>query len=67
MIQIYIFLLSGIKNGFDINDSNADPSQARCNNHPSAQPSSLIYAKATEQINIEIQNGNYIEINEPPV
>lgn len=61
------FLLCGIKNGFDIIDSDADPSQARCNNHPSAQPISPLYAKATEQINIEIQNGNYIEIHEPPV
>lgn len=61
------FLLCGIKNGFDIIDSDADPSQARCNNHPSAQPNSPLYAKATEQINIEIQNGNYIEIHEPPV
>lgn len=34
----YIFLLSGIKNGFDIIDSDADPSQVRYNNHPSAQP-----------------------------
>lgn len=30
------FLLSGIKNGFDIIDSDADPSQASCNNYPSA-------------------------------
>lgn len=28
------FLLCGIKNGFDIIDSDADPSQARCNNLP---------------------------------
>lgn len=61
------FLLSGIKYGFDIIDPNADPSQASCNNHPSAQPNSPLYAKATEQINIEIQNGNYIETHEPPV
>uniref|UniRef100_A0A8W8LWK4 Reverse transcriptase domain-containing protein n=1 Tax=Magallana gigas TaxID=29159 RepID=A0A8W8LWK4_MAGGI len=62
-----MFLLSGIKYGFDIIDSDADPSQASCNNHPSAQPNSPLYAKATAQINIEIQNGNYIQTHEPPV
>lgn len=62
----YILFAFWYQNGFDIIDSGADPSQVRYNNHPSAQPSSPVYAKATEQINIEIQNGNYIEIQESP-
>lgn len=62
----YILFAFWYQNGFDIIDSGADPSQVRYNNHLSAQPSNPVYAKATEQINIEIQNGNYIEIQESP-
>ena len=44
------FLLNGIRYGFDIIDPDVQIKPVNCKNHPSAQPGSLLYEKATKQI-----------------
>ena len=53
------FILNGIKNGFDIVDTDAEVSPVLLPNHPSAKPQSDLYDKATEQGLNEIRCGNY--------
>ena len=60
------FLLNGIRNGFDIIDQDIHIKPVNCKNHPSAQPGSPLYEKATEQIQKEIENGNYIICDTKP-
>lgn len=60
------FILCGIKNGFDIIDPCSKPTPVFLKNHPSARPSAPLYKKATKQIMTEIENGNYIEVTNPP-
>lgn len=60
------FLLNGIKNGFDIIDSEVQVTPASCKNHPSATPSSPLFKKATKQVKKELECGNYIICDKPP-
>ena len=60
------FILAGIKNGFDIIDSDSCVAQVRGDNHPSAKPGAPLYDAATSQIKKEIENGNYVLCREPP-
>lgn len=59
------FLLNGIKNGFDIIDSEVQVTPASCKNHPSATPSSPLFKKATKQVKKELECGNYIICDKP--
>ena len=60
------FILSGIENGFDIINDNAEFAPVNCDNHPSARPGSPLYGAATSQIIKEIECGNYIICDEVP-
>ena len=60
------FLLNGIRYGFDIIDPDVQIKPANCKNHPSAQPGSPLYEKATKQILKEIENGNYVICDSKP-
>ena len=60
------FILNGIKNGFDIVDSESDISDVVCPNHPSARPGSPLYQKASTQVQMEIECGNYRICDTPP-
>ena len=60
------FLLHGIKQGFDIIDTDADISHVSSDNHPSAKPSSALYCKASDQVLNEIVVGNYVICDTPP-
>ena len=60
------FLLNGIENGFDIIDEDVHISPVDCKNHPSAQPNSPLYEKASQQILKEIQAGHYVVRETPP-
>ena len=60
------FILDGIKNGFDIIDTTANPSPVQCDNHKSAKPGSPLYRQATEQVLKEIQMGHYEVVSTPP-
>ncbi len=60
------FLLTGVKNGFEIIDHDTTLASAKCNNHPSASPHSPLYQKATEQVLSEIESGNYVVCEEEP-
>ena len=54
------FLLDGIKNGFQIINSDCKlPENIISKNHPSAHPNSPLYDKAHAQILLELENGNY--------
>ncbi|MES9882075.1 MAG: reverse transcriptase domain-containing protein [Sedimenticola sp.] len=59
------FLLAGIRNGFDIIDNDTVITPAKCGNHPSAQPDSPLYEKATKQVLTEIELGNYVVAEGP--
>ena len=61
------FILSGIKHGFDIIDPNSIPKQAQGKNHNSASQKHPFYHLATAQIELEIKDGNYIEVDIPPI
>lgn len=50
-----VFLLHGIRNGFDITDEEAVISPVILPNHPTAKPQSELYEKATKQVQNEIQ------------
>ena len=60
------FLLDGIKNGFNIIDEDVPIEPVKSKNHPSAQPNSPLYEKATQQILKEIENGHYVICESPP-
>ena len=60
------FILSGIENGFDIIDDNAEFAPVNYDNHPAARPGSPLYGAATSQIIKEIECGNYIICDEVP-
>lgn len=61
------FILSGIRNGFDIIDPDCNPIRVELDNHPSASVNSPYFKLASEQIQNEIDNGNYIPVDHPPV
>jgi len=61
------FILFGIKHGFDIVDVNCEPVRVEVDNHPSALPGSPYFELASVQIQQEIENGNYIQVSEPPI
>lgn len=61
------FLLTGVRNGFEIIDHDTTLASAKCNNHPSASPHSPLYQKATEQVLSEIESGNYVVCKEEPL
>ncbi|MES9970252.1 MAG: reverse transcriptase domain-containing protein [Candidatus Thiodiazotropha sp.] len=60
------FILHGLKHGFDIIDTTANPTPVHCENHTSARPGSPLYRQATEQVLKEIQMGNYVVVSDPP-
>ena len=60
------FLLDGIKNEFNIIDEDIPIAPVKSKNHPSAQPNSPLYKKATQQILKEIESGHYIYCDTPP-
>ena len=60
------FILNGIRNGFDIIDTDASPVPVECENHKSAQPGAPLYDQATAQVLKEIQMGHYEVVSEPP-
>lgn len=64
--QEKLFIISGLKHGFDIIDPNAQIKPVEVDNHVSASTANRLYHKDTEQINLEIENGNYILVDEPP-
>jgi hypothetical protein len=49
------FILEGVKGGFHIIDPTSDPVKVEVGNHPSASPSSPLYAQATVHILQEIE------------
>ena len=49
-----VFLLNGIKNGFDIIDKDVEVTPVQLPNHPSAKPGSDLFEKATDQVLSEI-------------
>ena len=59
--------MSGIKNGFDIIDPEAEPSRVELDNHPSASIGSKHFDRANAQVCLEIENGNYIKVDQPPI
>ena len=61
------FILTGVREGFHIIDQNSSPEEAAANNHPSALPTSPLFAQATEQVNVEILHGNYVEVKAAPL
>ena len=54
------FILKGVREGFHIIDQNSSPGEAAPPNHPSALPTSSLFAQATEQVKVEILHGNYV-------
>ena len=60
------FLLNGVKYGFDIIDRDIQIKPIKSKNHPSAQPGSQLYEKATTQILKETENGNYVICDTTP-
>lgn len=60
------FLLTGIKDGFDIIDDDVHVTPVLSKNHPSASPSSPLFKKATEQVKKELASGNHIICDMPP-
>ena len=61
-----VTVISGIKHWFDIIDDDANITPVSCKNHPSAQPNSPLYDKATSQVIKEIENGHYVVCDAPP-
>lgn len=62
-----VFILDGIKNGFDIVDCSAHPtSPVDPPNNRSAQPDSPLHKQATQQVLSEVEQGNYIVCNDKP-
>ena len=61
------FLLNGIKFGFDIVDVDSEPQPVELDNHPSASPQSPLFQQASKQVEQEIINQNYIEVDSPPI
>ena len=61
-----VFLLNGIKNGFDIIDKDVEVTPVQLPNHPSAKPGSELFEKATDQVLSEIECGNYVICDTPP-
>ncbi|MEW8548538.1 MAG: reverse transcriptase domain-containing protein [Candidatus Thiodiazotropha sp.] len=60
------FILHGIKHGFNKIDENVTVSPVECSNHPSAQPGSALYEKASAQVKKEIEAGNYVICDSKP-
>ena len=60
------FILTGLRNGFDIIDSDACPAVVECENHMSARPGSPYYKEATAQVLKEIEMGHYKVVSDPP-
>lgn len=60
------FILNGLRNGFDIIDSDACPAVVECENHKSASPGSPYYKDATAQVLKEIEMGHYKVVSDPP-
>ena len=60
------FLLSGLKNGFDIVDSGVQVVPVEVENHPSARPGSPYYPAVKQQVLHEISEGNYIVCDGKP-
>lgn len=61
------FILKGIEQGFDIIDPDCCPAAVELNNHPSASPSSPYFDSVSAQVKEEIENFNYVEVNNPPL
>ena len=61
------FILTGVREGFHIIDENSSPGEAAAPNHPSAMPTSALFAQASEQIKVEILHGNYVEVKTVPL
>jgi hypothetical protein len=60
------FLLSGLKYGFDIVDSDVQVVPVEVENHPSARPGSPNYLAIKQQVLHEISEGNYIVCDSKP-
>ena len=60
------FILSGIKNGFDIIDPALSLKAIELDNHFSASEASDLYEKATSQMLQETELGNYVHAPCPP-
>lgn len=60
------FILHGIRNGFDIIDTDIVISPVSCENHPSAKKDSEFFEKASQQLKTEIELGNYVICDQPP-
>ena len=60
------FLLSGLKYGFDIVDSDVQVVPVEVENHPSARPGSPNYIAIKQQVLHEISEGNYIVCDGKP-
>jgi hypothetical protein len=60
------FILNGVKYGFDIVDPEAKPISVEVSNHPSAVKGPN-RAKVDAQVREEIINGNYVEVDSPPI
>ncbi len=61
------FILTGVRECFHIIDQNSSPAEAAAPNHPSALPTSSLFAQATEQVKVEILHGNYVEVKAAPL
>ena len=61
------FILDGIKNGFHIIDPTMSPQWVELPNHPSATKDPKLISMATDQIELEIKEGNYVQVPSPPV
>ena len=61
-----VFLLKGIKNGFDIIDKDVEVTPVQLPNHPSAKPGSELYETATDQVLSENECGNCVICDTPP-
>ena len=61
------FLLNGIEKGFDIIDPNCVPSPVEMKNHISASVKNPNFQKVHAQVLVEIENGNYQEVDTPPI
>lgn len=60
-------ILYNVTHGFDLVNTNIEPTPVETPNHPSAQPSSPLYEKIHAQICEEIACGNYIVTPVKPV
>ena len=58
--------LNGLRNGFDIIDSDACPAVLECGNHMSARPGIPYYKEATAHVLKEIEMGHYKVVSDPP-